>query len=93
MTNLDFETWKSEYQPRVYEDSGAECFDHDECECEFLYTWTADELQEEDDEEWANAIDQNRVWTWEDRIYSGITNPRGDLIVTRKPWTEETVVS
>jgi hypothetical protein len=89
---MPFEQWKAEYQPRVYEDSGAECFDHEECECEFLYTYDLSEIDSEDEEDEDSlqlAIEQNRVWTWHDGIYSGIKDPRYDLLVTKKPWTEE----
>lgn len=94
MINLPFEQWKAEYQPRVYLDM--ECDDHEECECEFLYSYDMSEIdyeEYEDEDSLRRAIDENRVWTWGDRIESGITNPKGDLLVTRKPWAEQTIVA
>lgn len=98
MISLKFANWKAEYQPRVYEDSGAECYDHEECECEFLYTYDMSEIdyeEYEDEDSLRRAIDENRVWTWgpSGGIYSGVTNPKGDLLVTRKPWAETTIVA
>ena len=89
---LAFEQWKADYQPRIYEDSGAECFDHEECECEFLYTFELCELME--DEENATALQENRVWSWlqDGSIVSGVTDERAELLVTVKPYTEETEV-
>lgn len=89
---IEFDTWKAEYQPRVYEDSGAECFDHEECECEFLYTFELQELEQ--DEEESSAITENRVWSWltNGDIVSGIVIPN-DLLVTQRPWTERTWVN
>lgn len=104
---ITFDQWKAEYQPRIYEDSGAECFDHEECDCEFLYTYELGELPyyletAEDDKEsggdeardnLALAISENRVWTWEvGRIINGVVSERSDLLVTTKPWTEETEI-
>ena len=84
MSTIDFDTWKAEYKPRVYEDSGAECFDHDECDCEFLYTFELDELQELQEEE---GYKLNQIWTWtSDAIKAGIG--AGELLVTEKPWTD-----
>lgn len=88
---LTSEQWKAEYRPHVYEDSGAECFDHeDECECEFLRT---DDLSEidyfdyEDELSLRRAIDENRVWTWDNEgIWPGIHGDRPELIITEKPW-------
>jgi hypothetical protein len=88
---LDFDTWKAEYQPRVYEDTGAECDEHGwECECEFLYTVNLDELEDED----ANAVAENRIWTWMvgGEIVSGIQKPGWDFLITKKPYNEEIVV-
>lgn len=77
------------------------------CECEFLYPYqmgelpyyleTADEDKERggDDarDNLALAISENRVWTWDnDGMRSGITSPKSDLLVTTKPWTEETEI-
>ena len=89
--NIDFETWKAEYEPQIYEDSGAECYDHDECECEFLYTYEPSEIL--DDEELAPLVKQHRVWTWrsDGSIVNGIAG--SDLLVTAKPWTEEMEVN
>ena len=89
---IEFDTWKAEYEPRIYEDSGAECFDHEECECEFLYTFELQELEQ--DEEDSSAIAENRVWSWltNGDIVSGIVIPN-DLLVTKKPWTERTWVN
>jgi hypothetical protein len=108
MIQIDFDTWKAEYEPRVYEDSGAYCFDHeDQCDCEFLYTYQMGELQyyldtAEDDKELggedardnlAIAISENRVWSWlDDRIVIGVVSQRSDLLVTTKPWTENVEV-
>ena len=100
---IDFDTWKAEYEPRVYEDSGAWCDEHaDEnvanpenwCDCEFLYTYTLPELADEDyvDEVWREdvAIQENRVWTWDNvGIRSGVDNERSELLVTKKPYTEK----
>jgi hypothetical protein len=92
MLELNFDTWKAEYEPKIYEDSGAECYDHEECECEFLYTYDLAELDFYD--ELAPAIIENRVWTWhgDGRIVSGIDNPRADILVTAKPYEQETIV-
>lgn len=88
---MNFETWKTEYEPRIYVDSGAECFEHDECDCEFLYTYDMTEIDDEEDEDsLALAIKENRVWTWDNKgIRSGITNSTADLLVTKKAWTTE----
>jgi hypothetical protein len=86
--SMAFEQWKAEYQPRVYEDSGAECFDHeDECDCEFLYTVELTELDEED----ANAVAENRIWTWrsDGSIVSGVESERADLLITQKSYQQE----
>lgn len=82
MITITFAEWKAEYQPRVYEDSGAECFDHEECECEFLYTFEFEELEELQEEE---GYKLNQIWTWgRDAIKPGIG--AGELLVTEKPW-------
>ena len=85
MSTIDFASWKAEYQPRVYEDSGAECFDHEECDCEFLYTFELEELEELQEEE---GYKLNQIWTWETggNIVAGIS--AGELLVTEKPWTD-----
>jgi hypothetical protein len=79
-TIIPFNSWKAEYQPRIYEDSGAECFDHEECDCEFLYTFEDSEVEEE-------GIERNKVWTWrsDGSIRAGTWGP--ELLVTEKPWT------
>ena len=99
---IPFDQWKAEYEPRIYLEM--ECDDHAECECEFLYTYELSELSDylemaEDDKEsggedardnLALAISENRVWTWDNAgIRSGIDNERSELLVTKKPWTEE----
>ena len=87
---VPFEDWKEQYKPRIYEDTGAECFDHDVCDCEFLYTVQLDELEDED----ANAIEENRIWTWEvgGGIVSGVRKPGWDFLITEKPYLEDTRV-
>ena len=95
---MEFETWKAEYEPRVYVDSGAECFEHEECDCEFLYTYDITELDDKDDEDDEDslilAVKENRVWTWDNKgIRSGITNTSSDLLVTKKAWTNEMEIS
>tara|TARA_R110000796_G_scaffold134290_1_gene250020 strand:- start:81 stop:401 length:321 start_codon:yes stop_codon:yes gene_type:complete len=103
---IEFDTWKTEYQPRVYENSGEMCDEHESfdigvepCDCEFLYTY--DQTEPEDEDEETNypeeslrlAIKQNRVWTWDNAgIRSGIENPRSELLVTVKAWAENTEV-
>lgn len=89
---MAFEEWKAEFSPIIYEDSGAECFDHEEeCECEFLYTFELAELGE--NEGFAEAIAENRVWSWlgDGSIVSGI-HGKADLLVTAKAYTEKTEV-
>jgi hypothetical protein len=85
MNTIDFATWKAEYQPRIYEDSGAECFDHEECECEFLYTFEHDEVAELKEEE---GVKHNQIWTWlsDGTIKAGICGP--DLLITEKRWRD-----
>lgn len=97
---IQFDDWEEEFQPRYYEDSGAECFDHDNCECRFLMTWGLEELADDDEESYPElslslAIKENRVWTWgnDGTIISGITTPRSELLVTAKAWTEQTEVT
>lgn len=86
---LAFEQWKADYQPKIYEDSGAQCFEHESCHCEFLYTFELSELME--DEENAAALQENRVWSWlqDGSIVSGVTDERAELLITVKPYTEE----
>lgn len=103
---IPFDQWKAEYEPRLMLEP--ECDDHDECECEYLYPYDLGELSwyletAEDDKEsggedardnLALAISENRVWTWEtDRIINGVVSEKGDLLVTTKPWTENTEVT
>lgn len=88
---IPFDQWKAEYEPRIYLEM--ECDDHAECECEFLYTYDQSEIDYddyEDEDSLRRAIDENRVWTWDNAgIRSGIDNERSELLVTKKPWTEE----
>lgn len=94
---MNFEAWKAEYQPRIYEDTGAWCYDHEEenkanpenwCSCEFLYTFDPDD--EDEGAELALAIDERRAWTWhsDGRICSG-TMCRGDYLITEKPYDRD----
>lgn len=87
---LKFDAWKAQFNPRIYQDSGAECFEHDVCSCEFLYTVDLDDLDEED----ANAVAENRIWTWQvgGGIVSGVQSPGWDFLITEHPYTEETTV-
>ena len=87
---IPFDDWKEQYKPRIYEDSGAECYDHDECDCEFLYTVELSELEDED----ANAVEEKRIWSWGvgGEIVSGVVNPRWDLLITEIPYAEDTRV-
>jgi hypothetical protein len=84
-TVIPFNTWKAEYQPRIYEDSGAECYDHEECDCEFLYTFEHHEVEELKEEE---GIKYNQVWTWrsDGSITAGVCGP--ELLITEKRWTD-----
>jgi hypothetical protein len=91
LMGITFDTWKAEYQPRVYEDSGAECDEHGwECECEFLYTVDLHDMLEED----ANAGHERRLWTWRNdgTIVSGVEDVRGDILITVKPYNRYMVV-
>ena len=104
---IEFDTWKAEYQPRVYESSGEMCDEHDTfeigaepCECEFLYTYDQTDPEDEDEEtdypedSLRLAIKENRVWTWDNQgIRSGITGVGSELLVTKKAWTQQTEVS
>lgn len=93
MKTLDFDTWKAEYQPRVYEDTGAECDEHGwSCECEFLYTVTPTELADDDEDLAAGA--ECRLWTWRNdgTIVSGVESSNADVLITAKPYTEATIV-
>lgn len=88
---IKFDAWKAQFNPRIYQDSGAECDEHGwECECEFLYTVTLDELVDED----ANALAENRIWTWQvgGAIVSGVQSPGWDYLITEHPYTEDTTV-
>lgn len=86
---MNFEQWKAEFEPVIYEDSGAECYDHETCDCEFLYTFDPVELLQ--NEEHASAMFERRVWTWKENgtIISGLVCERSPLLVTKKPYTEE----
>ncbi len=92
---IEFDAWKAEFVPRIYEDSGAECDEHGwECECEFLYPFEYSELNEsEEGEDSFNAVAENRVWTWlnDGRILSGI-HENYNLLVTKQPWTGPTEI-
>jgi hypothetical protein len=91
MRVIDFDTWKAEYEPRVYQDSGAWCYDHNgDCDCEFLYTVELSELTEEEED--FNAEEEQRLWTWHEdgTIVSGIHDKRAALLITKKPWHEAT---
>ena len=99
---IQFDDWEEEYQPSYYQDSGAECDEHAECECKFLLTYGIEELNDEDADmvesypelSLSLAIKENRVWTWDNKgIRSGITTPRSELLVTAKAWTEQTEVT
>lgn len=88
MIEMKFQDWKTEYQPIIYEDTGAECFDHEgDCECEFLASWCLSEIQE--DEELSPALDECRVWSWlsDGSIVSGVKDERADLVITQKPYS------
>jgi len=89
---IDFETWKAEFKPRIYQDSGAECYDHEVCSCEFLYTVELSELADDDDDR--NAEAEQRLWSWQANglIVSGVTDLRADLLITEKPWSKLTMV-
>lgn len=98
---LDFDTWKAIYQPRIYVDTGAWCEEHAEdneaepsnwCECEFLYTFELSELEQDEDD--SSAISERRVWTWnsDGTISSGIANDRADILVTVKPYEQEMII-
>ena len=92
---IPFDTWKAEYEPRISLDM--ECDEHEECECEVLYPYHLSEIDDYEDEDSLRlAIEQDRVWTWDNRgIRSGIdkTEPWADLLITKKAWTEETEVA
>ncbi len=94
---MQFEEWKKEFSPRIYEDTGAWCYDHEEenlanpanwCGCEFLYTF--DYMEEEERKEIEIALPENRVWTWlgDGRIVSGMVSS-GDYLITEKPYFQE----
>ena len=88
MKQIKFDTWKAEYKPRIYEDSGAECFDHDECDCEFLYTFDLTERDGYSDEEVIKAFCESRIWTWfpDGTIRSGCWNYKADVLITERAY-------
>jgi hypothetical protein len=95
MKAVDFDTWKAEYIPRIYDQSADMCEEDDHtdfCDCEYLYTVTLEDLA--DDEDDANAEAEQRLWTWREdgTIVSGIENRRADLLITEKPWSEPTKI-
>jgi hypothetical protein len=93
MRTIEFDAWKAEYEPRIYDQSADMCEDdHEVCDCEFLYTVNLDELA--DDEDDANAVAEQRLWTWREdgTIVSGIENRKADLLITEKPWSEPTEI-
>ena len=93
MKAMDFDTWKAEYEPRIYDQSADMCEDdHEICDCEFLYTVNLDELADEEDD--ANAVAENRIWTWKvgGDIVSGVQTPGWDFLITKKAYTEEITV-
>jgi hypothetical protein len=92
---IKFDTWKAEYQPRIYDQSSEMCEEEahvDYCDCEFLYTVDLAELAE--DEEDHAAGHERRLWTWrgDGTIVSGIEDVRGDILITVKPYSEYTMV-
>lgn len=90
---IAFDTWKAEYEPRIYEQSSEMCEeDHEECDCEFLYTVDLTELAE--DEEDHAAGPERRLWTWRNdgTIVSGVESVHADILITAKPYTEDTMV-
>lgn len=92
MLELDFATWKAKYEPVIYEDSGAECYDHEECDCEFLYTYELAEMEHH--EGLAEAISERRVWTWnsDGTISSGIADERADLLITARAYEDDMII-
>ncbi len=96
MKAMDFDTWKAEYEPRIYIQSSEMCEEEDHveiCDCEFLYTVNLDELADEEDD--ANAVAENRIWTWMvgGKIVSGVQTPGWDFLITKKAYTEPTEVN
>lgn len=102
---IPFDTWKAEFVPVIYEDTGAYCHEHESenladpanwCNCEFLRTFELQDLAPGgyDAEEYGDALTGNRVWTWHNdgRITSGVDNPRAELLITQKPYTTETEI-
>jgi hypothetical protein len=94
---IPFDTWKAEFKPVIYEDSGAYCFEHESenladpanwCNCEYLRTFELAEIAPGgyDAEEYGDALTDNRVWSWHNdgRITSGVDNPRAELLITEK---------
>ena len=93
MRTMEFDAWKAEYEPRIYDQSADMCEDdHEICDCEFLYTVNLDELA--DDEGDANAVAENRIWTWMvgGEIVAGVQSPGWDFLITTKPYTEAITV-
>ena len=102
MLELDFATWKAEYEPVIYEDTGAWCEEHEEqnksmnptdwCDCEFLYTYELAEMEHH--EGLAEAISERRVWTWnsDGTISSGIADERADLLITAKAYEQDMII-
>ena len=96
MLKLYFEDWKEEYKPRIYSQSAEMCENEghvEECDCEFLYTVTLDELADDDDDK--NAEAENRLWTWtnDGLIMSGVVDlADAELLITEKPWTRDILV-
>lgn len=97
MKTLDFDTWKAEYQPRIIDEPNTECDTHPDeegCSCEYLYPTNREELADFDE----TAEAEQRVWTWfmdgtgAAPIVSGIHGDDEWLLVTAKPWTEDTTV-
>ncbi len=94
---MKFEEWKKEFVPRIYEDTGAWCYDHEEenksnpaewCGCEYLYTFDPNDEGEGEELEIANG--EYRVWSWlgDGRILSGM-HPNADFLITEKPCYED----
>jgi hypothetical protein len=94
MIEIEFDAWKAEYEPRIYDQSSDMCEDdHEICDCEFLYTVNLEELADEEDD--ANAVAENRIWTWMvgGKIVSGVQTPGWDFLITKKAYTEPTEVN
>ncbi len=98
---MKFELWKAEYEPRIYEDTGAHCYEHEEennanpenwCDCEYLYTFDVTDKDEKAEVE--QAIRERRAWTWrgDGTIVSGVEVIGGDILITAKPFDDFIVV-